>query len=122
MCLFCTNNIKISFSACQSPLGMKDRRIKDGQLTAMGGASGTKGKDARLDVAEGWCSKSEDMQTEYDPDCYLQIDLLNVHKITVINISGGKSFKDHVPGESAQLSFKINEKSNYMIYKKVCFF
>ena len=101
---------------------MEDGRIKDAQLLSMGGADGTFEKDSRMNTGNGWCSKSKPYgQSIYDPLVYLQIDLLDIYKITKLKIGGGRDNEVYKPGESAQLSYKVNQDSDYILYKVCCF-
>ena len=102
---------------------MEDSEIKDAQLSSVGGEGGTDGKNARINTGIGWCSRSMQQYREsiYDPNVYLQIDLLEIYKITKLEIGGGKDFKNYVPGDSAKLSYKVNQDSDYIAYEVCCF-
>ena len=101
------------------PLGMQDGRIKDDQLLSKGDVGGTFAKDSRIEKGSGWCSRADLSlkKSIYDPFTYLQVDLLHVHKITKLRVGGGSKAVDYVPGEFAKLSYRVNEKSKYIMYK-----
>ena len=101
---------------------MEDGRIHDGQLLSNGGAGGTDAKDSRIGNGKGWCSDWRDYlkTSTYLDSIYLQVDLFDVHKITKLNITGGKGYKDFVPGTFAQLSYRVDQNDKYIVYKVCC--
>lgn len=105
-------------TSCDAPLGMEDGRIHDGQLLSKGGADGFDAKDSRIGNGKGWCSDQEDVtNSTYRDSIYLQVDLFDVHKITKLNITGGKGYKEYVPGTFAKLSYRVDQNSEYIDYK-----
>lgn len=93
---------------------MQDGRIQNKQITAQGSGAGTKGFNARIGHKKGWCSRrSRNLSSNIDPQTYLLIDLLKLHKITKLSIAGATSQMQYKPARSAKLSFKINEAGNY---------
>ena len=96
---------------CVSPLGMEDGRIKDSQITA---SSVLKGKSpfprlARLNrnIPQwgAWCpDRTGGKRTEKNYDQYIQVDLLNLTKITGI-ATQGRSYRG---GRSCARDYKIS--------------
>ena len=117
----CNSFLFFFLSACDAPLGMEDGRIHDGQLLSKGGADGFDAKDSRIGNGKGWCSDQEDVtNSTYRDSIYLQVDLFDVHKITKLNITGGKGYKEYVPGTFAKLSYRVDQNSEYIDYKVCC--
>ena len=96
---------------CKSPLGMEDGRIKDSQITA---SSVIKGKSphpwqARLNRnISGWGAWCPDYTGgkifEKSYDQYIQIDLLNLTKVTGIATQG----RSHSGGRQYAKDYKIS--------------
>ena len=103
---------------------MEDGRIRDDQLFSTGNGGGTGAKDSRIGNGKGWCSdhRVKIKIPIYLSSIYLQVDLFDVHKITKLSITGGKGHKDYVPGTFAQLSYKVDPNSDYIVYKVCCHF
>ena len=85
----------VCYLGCLSPLGMEGFRIKDSQITTSSVLKGTTayGWQARLNQNIGdwgaWCPDgSSGKITERNYDQYIQIDLLNLTKITRIATQG----------------------------------
>ena len=110
---------------CKSPLGMEDVRIKDSQITA---SSVIKRKTpphpwlARLNRnIPGWGAWCPDItggkRTEKNYDQYIQIDLLNLTKVTGIATQG----RSHSGGREYAKDYKISyrrDDGTYNFYRE----
>ena len=105
------NTVIVYYLECVSPLGMEDGRIKDSQITS---SSVLKGKSpygwrARLNQNippwGAWCPDiSGGKRNERNYDQYIQIDLLNLTKITRIATQG----RSYLQGMEYVKDYKIS--------------
>ena len=109
------NTVTVYYLECVSPLGMADRRIKDSQITT---SSVIKGRTpygwlARLNQNilpwGGWCpDNSGGKRNEWNYDQYIQIDLLNLTKITGIATQG----REYLNGREYVRDYKISYRTD----------
>ena len=101
------------YLGCLSPLGMEDGRIKDSQITTSSVIKGRTpyGWQARLNQNippwGAWCPDvSAGKRNEWNYDQYIQIDLLNLTKITAIATQG----RQYLGGIEYARDYKISYK------------
>ena len=97
---------------CNDSLGMSNGKIKDSQIKQRNGYASL-GTDARLNGGKGWCV--DNIGQGFLEGRYLEIDLLQIHRIVGLLIKGGagRGFKDYKAGKKMRLSSKINSKDSY---------
>ena len=110
---------------CVSPLGMEDDRIKDSQIST---SSVLKGRTpygwlARLNQNippwGGWCPDvSGGKINERNYDQYIQIDLLNLTKITAIATQGREYFNGREYVRDYKVSYRRDGGGWYFYRKK----
>ena len=101
----------VYYLECISSLGMEDGRIKDSQITTSSVLKGRSpyGYQARLNQNippwGAWCpDNSEGKINEWNYDQYIQIDLLNLTKITAIATQG----RQYLGGREYVRDYKIS--------------
>ena len=123
------NTVTVYYLGCVSPLGMEDGRIKDSQITTssvLKGPISPYGYKARLNQNippwGAWCPDvSGGKRNEKNYDQYIQIDLLNLTKITGIATQG----RDFFGGKEYVRDYKISYERdggvwNFYQTVKVC--
>ena len=105
------NTVIVYYLECIRPLGMADGRIKDSQITTSSILKGrsTHGWQARLNQNippwGAWCpDNSGGKKNENNYDQYIQIDLLNLTKITGIATQGRASFNGREHAKDYKIS------------------
>ncbi|CAB4023248.1 Hypothetical predicted protein [Paramuricea clavata] len=103
--------VTLGNSECKSPLGMADGRIKDSQITVSSFNREAYGWQARLhqniEIWRAWCPDvCGGKKTEKNYDQYIQIDLLNVTKITGIATQGREYNGGREKAKDYKLSYR----------------
>jgi hypothetical protein len=110
--VFLNNNTNIVlFLECKSSLGMEDGRIKDSQINVTSFIRTAYGKQARLrrnmPYWGAWCPNMTGMSMrEGNYDQYIQIDLLNLTKITRIATQGREYNRGREWAKDYKLSYR----------------
>ncbi len=103
----------ISLTACNESLGLRRGKIKDTQITGKGNAAGTYPYQAKYD-STGWCvNRVDSRSSSFSVDYYLQVDFLEVKKISGILLRGIKKPKGFTYGPRVKLEYKIRPDESY---------
>lgn len=112
----------ISSLDCNKSLGLENGNIRNIQMSASISGAGTVPTDARYNNGSGWCVRGISTAISSFKDNYhLQIDLLDVFRITGILLQGAKDakYRDFSYGShiKIQYGFLAGDAFNTSMYK-----